>query len=173
KRLKQWERWTLEILPLIVPHYLDLQHRTRSLRETAALQVETQGCQCCQSPRKLTIWVVRFSKIEQVELWASDCSKAAVQLIRSGLFPCSPIFPTLAVDIRVLDFVRRLFLRIAPNYTAWCTAAIDFLAAQGYRLPGEDPLRQRFANALQWFMSLHDKVNTQIDRVLQHSRQEI
>lgn len=25
--------------------------------------------------------------IEQIELWASDCSKAAIQLIFSGLFP--------------------------------------------------------------------------------------
>ncbi|KAJ3825201.1 hypothetical protein F5880DRAFT_1478695 [Lentinula raphanica] len=173
KRLKQWERWTYEILPLITPHYLNFQHRTHSLRDETELCVEPHSCECCQTSRKLKIWVVRFSKIEQIELWASDCSKAAVQLIRSGLFPCSPVYPTLAVDIRVLDFVRRLFLRIAPNYTAWCSTAIDFLAAQGYHLPGDDPLRRRFANALQWFMSLHDKVTTQIDAVLQHVRQEI
>lgn len=113
------------------------------------------------------------TEIEQIELWASECSKAAVQLVRSGLFPCSPIYPTLAVDIRVLDFVRRLFLRIAPNYTAWCNAATDFLAAQGYRLPGDDPLRRRFANALQWFMSLNDMASTRIDTVVQQVREEM
>lgn len=111
--------------------------------------------------------------IEQIELWASDCSKAAIQLIRSGRFPCSPIYPTLAIDIRVLDFIRRLFLRIAPNHTAWCSAATDFLAAQGYHLPGEDPLRRRFANSLHWFMSLVDMTKARIDIVLQHSRKEI
>ncbi|KAJ3833055.1 hypothetical protein F5878DRAFT_507220, partial [Lentinula raphanica] len=173
KRLKQWERWTFETLPLIITHYLDLLRRTHSLRDETDLHVKPASCECCQTSRKLKIWIIRFSKIEQIELWASDCSKAAVQLIRSGLFPCSPVFPTLAVDIRVLDFVRRLFLRIAPNYTAWCSTMMDFLAAQGYYLPGDDPLRRRFANALQWFMSLHDKVTTQIDAILQHVRQEI
>ncbi|KAF9070970.1 hypothetical protein BDP27DRAFT_1193179, partial [Rhodocollybia butyracea] len=88
---------------------------------------------------------------------------ASVQLVRSGLFPCSPIFPTLAVDICLPDFVRRLFLRIAPNYTAWCSAATDFLSSQGYHLPGDDPLRRRFANALQWFISLNDMTSTHID----------
>ncbi|KAJ3743316.1 hypothetical protein EV360DRAFT_90237 [Lentinula raphanica] len=138
------------------------------MRDEAGLQLKTQSCDCCQSSRKLTIWVVRFSKIEQIDLWSSDCSKAAVQLICSGLFPCSPVYPTLAVDIRVLDFVRRLFLHIAPNYTAWCSTALDFLASQGYHLPGDDPLRRQFANALQWFMSLHDRVTTEIDTVLEH-----
>lgn len=189
KRLRQWERWTTEILPLIISPYLELQHSTQSLRNEAVLNIEGRACECCQNAQKLTIWLIRFSsmptipfhifnnrltgdtEIEQVELWASDCSKAAVQLIRSGLFPCSPIYPTLAVDIRVLDFVRRLFLRIAPNYTAWCHAATDFLAAQGYRLPGEDPLRRRFANALQWFMSLNDITITRIDTFVQHVRQ--
>lgn len=106
-------------------------------------------------------------------MWASDCSKAAVQLVRSGLFPCSPVYPTLAIDIRVLDFVRRLFLRIAPNYTAWCSAATDFLASQGYHLPGDDPLRRRFANALQWFISLCDMAVIEVDSILQRVREEI
>jgi hypothetical protein len=96
-----------------------------------------------------------------------------VQLVRSGLFPCSPIFPTFAVDIRVLDFVRRLFCRIAPNYTAWCSAATEFLGAQGYHLPGDDPLRRRFANALQWFMSLVDMTSARIDSILHEVRADL
>ncbi len=104
---------------------------------------------------------------------ASECSLAAVQLVTSGLFPCSPIYPTLAVDIRVLDFVRRLFLRIAPNVTAWCNTVTDFLACQGYGLPGEDPLRRRFANALQWYMSLHDMTTCNIDTKLNEVRAEL
>ncbi|KAE9384417.1 hypothetical protein BT96DRAFT_960902 [Gymnopus androsaceus JB14] len=144
-----------------------LLRQTRSLRDEATINVEGQQCACCLRTRKLTLWVIRFSKIEQIELWASECSSASIQLIRSGLFPCSPVYPTLAVDIRVLDFVRRLFLRIAPNYTAWCSAATDFLASQGYHLPGDDPLRRRFANALQWFMSLSDMATARIDTTLQ------
>ncbi|THU92423.1 hypothetical protein K435DRAFT_672151, partial [Dendrothele bispora CBS 962.96] len=91
---------------------------------------------------------------ESVRLWASDCRPAAVQLISSGLFPCAPVYPSLAVDIRMLDFVTRLFLRISPNHTAWCGTVDDFLRCQGYKLEGKDPLRHRFGNSLQWFNSL-------------------
>lgn len=108
-----------------------------------------------------------------MELWASDCSKAAVQLIRSGLFPSSPIYPTLAVEIRLLDFVQQLFLRIAPNHTAWCSAAIDFLAAQGYHLAGDDPLRRCFSNSLHWFMTLNDMSLAHMNTVVQHAREEL
>ncbi|KAJ3978702.1 hypothetical protein F5890DRAFT_1389853, partial [Lentinula detonsa] len=73
----------------------------------------------------------------------------------------------------LLDFVRRLFLRIAPNHTAWCQAATNFLGAQGYRLPGEDPLRRRFANALQWFVTLHDQASTKINSILNTARAQI
>lgn len=106
-------------------------------------------------------------------MWASDCSKAAVQLVRSGLFPCSPIYPTLAIDICVLDFVRRLFLRIALNYTAWRSAAMDFLAGQGYHLPGDDSLRHHFANALQWLISLYDMAAKKVNALLQHVCEEM
>ncbi|KIK57127.1 hypothetical protein GYMLUDRAFT_173317, partial [Collybiopsis luxurians FD-317 M1] len=66
----------------------------------------------------------------------------------------------------VLDFVRQLFLHIAPNYAAWCSAVTNFLGAQGYHLPGNDPLRQRFSNALQWFITMQDVVNAKIQTVL-------
>ncbi|KAF9070217.1 hypothetical protein BDP27DRAFT_1382877 [Rhodocollybia butyracea] len=113
-------------------------------------------------------------ELEQIELWPSECSKASVQLVHSGLFPCSPIFLTLAIDIRVLDFVWRLFLRIAPNYTAWCSAATDFLGAQGYHLPGNDPLRRHFANALlQWFMLLVDMTSARINSILHGVRADL
>lgn len=89
------------------------------------------------------------------------------------MFPCSPVYPTLAVDIRVLDFVRRLFLRIAPNYTAWCSAVVDFLSSQGYHLPGEDPLRRRFSNALQWFIYLDDQARARINTTISRVRVEL
>ncbi|KAF9073004.1 hypothetical protein BDP27DRAFT_1216538, partial [Rhodocollybia butyracea] len=152
KRLKQWELWTTKVLPMIIPSYLKLLCQTRSLQDEPVVNVESQKSKCCHTARKLSIWVMCFTKIEQIELWASECSSASVQLVCSGLFPCSPIFPTLTVDIRELDFVQRLFLHIAPNYTAWCSTMSDFLAAQGYHLPGDNPLQRCFANALQWFM---------------------
>lgn len=61
----------------------------------------------------------------------------AVQLVRHGLFPCAPLHPSLAVDIRVLEFVTKLFVRVAPNNTAWSGAVEDFLGERGYHLAGE------------------------------------
>lgn len=61
KRLRQWERWTTEILPTSVPAYLELQRSTELLRKEATVDVQGQACRCCLSPRKLTVWVIRFS----------------------------------------------------------------------------------------------------------------
>lgn len=63
KRRRQWECWTTEILPLVLPHYLDFQRRTRSLRDEVLLDVERDSCACCRSSRKLTIWVIRFTSM--------------------------------------------------------------------------------------------------------------
>ena len=50
---------------------------------------------------------------------------------------------------------------------------MEFLAAQGYRLPGEDPLRRRFANCLQWFVSLNDVSTSRIDAIIQTVRETL
>lgn len=39
--------------------------------------------------------------------------------------------------MRVLQFVSLLFIRIAPNHTAWCKAVEDFLDGMGYKLTTE------------------------------------
>ncbi|KIN96721.1 hypothetical protein M404DRAFT_162394, partial [Pisolithus tinctorius Marx 270] len=51
-----------------------------------------------------------------------------------GLFVCSLITPTLAVDLCVLEFVKTLFVWLTPNTTAWCEALESFLDAQGYKM---------------------------------------
>jgi hypothetical protein len=55
----------------------------------------------------------------------------------SGLFPCAPIAPTLAVSVSLLELVRELFLRVAPNVTGWCSALESVLRKKGYKLTGE------------------------------------
>ncbi|THU96703.1 hypothetical protein K435DRAFT_819396 [Dendrothele bispora CBS 962.96] len=104
-----------------------------------------------------------IKEYESVQLWAPDCRPAAVQLISSGLFP--------SVDIRMLDFVTRLFLRISPNHTAWCGAVDNYLHCQGYNLEGKDPLRRRFGNSLQWFNSLQASCEACITSLLNNTRQ--
>ncbi|KAK7435967.1 hypothetical protein VKT23_019374 [Stygiomarasmius scandens] len=152
KREKLLNRWKLQISKSI-KSYLEVQHATDSLRLPSQLRIKTSACGCCRHARELTIDVVRFNKFESVTLWASECEPAANQLIRSGLFPCSPVHPTLAVDIRMLDFVTRLFLR--------------------YKLQGKDPLRRRFGNALCWFNSLQHAADEHIKFLLEDARADL
>jgi hypothetical protein len=72
--------------------------------------------------------------LEDVELTTCQCATAAVQLMQFGVLDCAPLRPTLAVDLRVLEFAMDLFVHVAPNNTAWCSALEGFLAKQGYQL---------------------------------------
>ncbi|KAI0245173.1 hypothetical protein BJV78DRAFT_1112135, partial [Lactifluus subvellereus] len=51
-----------------------------------------------------------------------------------GFFPCTPTAPTLAVNLKMLEFAHELFLRVAPNNTAWCNTLKSFLGACKYKL---------------------------------------
>ncbi|KAJ3816805.1 hypothetical protein F5880DRAFT_1512329, partial [Lentinula raphanica] len=119
---------------------------------------------------ELSVLVVRFCELERILLNVCACRTAAVQLVERGLFPCAPLQPSLAVDMRVLDFVARLFLRISPNTTALADTICDFLSSQGYHMQGEDPLRRRFGNALHWYTSLQDAMTQFIDSILSVTR---
>ncbi|KAF8834234.1 hypothetical protein BDN67DRAFT_992712 [Paxillus ammoniavirescens] len=76
-----------------------------------------------------------------------------------GFFGCAPITPSLAVDLRLLQFVKTLFVRLTPNTTAWCEALAVFLQQRGYGLTTQENLRRRFSNAYHWYIVLvvHNK----------------
>ncbi|KAK7448049.1 hypothetical protein VKT23_013806 [Stygiomarasmius scandens] len=172
KREQQLTRWN-EVLPVAREAYMELLRLTNDLRDVSPNRLNATRCSCCVNARELKVDIVRFDKFETVYLWASECRLAIVQLLRCGLFPCAPKQPTLAVDIRMLDFVSRLFLRISPNHTAWCGAVEDFLRSQGYRLQGKDPLRRRFGNALQWFNSLKAENDVFVKSLLSRTRTQL
>lgn len=50
-----------------------------------------------------------------------------------GLFPCAPTYPTLAVDIKLLEFARIQFLTMVPNVSGWCEAVETFLHSMSYK----------------------------------------
>ncbi|KAG6905812.1 hypothetical protein DXG01_000595 [Tephrocybe rancida] len=86
------------------------------------------------------------------------CAPAACQLVELGCFPSTPLKPTVAVDMKVLEFVSTLFANIAPNNTAWCNAVETFLASRQYKLNTKESLCKRFGNALQWESALTDGI---------------
>jgi hypothetical protein len=69
-----------------------------------------------------------------MELYVCHCSPAALQLLTHSLFPCAPLEPSLAVDLKMLQFTNELFLRSPPNNTAWCDTLETYLGSRGYKL---------------------------------------
>ncbi|KAL0566289.1 hypothetical protein V5O48_015730 [Marasmius crinis-equi] len=172
KRNKQAQRWTTTVLPRLILPYMEL------LWETDKLHLDSNPkdwpCSCGgRGFRMLKIVVVRFARLTEINLEVCDSTSAGEQLVQMGLFPCAPCYPTLAVDIRVLEFVEGLFLHVAPNHRAWCDTVTEFLDNQGYRMRGQDPLRRRFSNAFQWYTSLKLASKEVVDRVLSQCREDL
>ncbi|KAL4080548.1 hypothetical protein J3A83DRAFT_4084465, partial [Scleroderma citrinum] len=45
------------------------------------------------------------------------CTPAPIHLMGHGLFACSPVSPTLAVNLHVLEFMKTLFVQLTPVIT--------------------------------------------------------
>ncbi|KAJ7080314.1 hypothetical protein C8R44DRAFT_653744 [Mycena epipterygia] len=169
KRTNQWYRWTHHVIPELVPIFIKLIHDTTSFRDTAALELkEPPSCACAK--RRLDIAVVRMLKIEHIHIRVCSCCSAPKQLLKAGLFACSPQHPSLAVDVEVLEFARRLFVNMPPNNTAWCNTLETFLSSRGYKLKTRDTLRVRFGNALEWYISMEHATNARIEALLDTAR---
>ncbi|KIK64449.1 hypothetical protein GYMLUDRAFT_161224 [Collybiopsis luxurians FD-317 M1] len=91
-------QWMNNVIPALLDTYLELQQKTKSLHHDPPLRTQAKPCSCCQS-QVLSIWVVQFYKVEKIKLLASACSPVAEQLVRIRLFPCTPVYPSLAVKI--------------------------------------------------------------------------
>ncbi|KAJ7820153.1 hypothetical protein B0H14DRAFT_2834347 [Mycena olivaceomarginata] len=166
----QWESWQLQVIPALVPVFVQLWHRTRGLREADALPAPSKPACDCRSSILCKVSVVRFTAISDLEIHICECAPAAVQLLRAGLFPSAPWRPSLAVDLRVLEFARNLFGRISPNNTAWTATMESFLRDLGFTLDREGALRRLFGSALEWYTHLRNQVNHDFDAHLERAR---
>ncbi|RDB27721.1 hypothetical protein Hypma_003286 [Hypsizygus marmoreus] len=168
KREKQWERWQQEVIPMLIGPYMELMCATKSLREPVP-HLE-RACSCGENGRTLEVVLVRFDCLERISIVICSCKPATRQLLERGCFAAAPLAPTLAVDLKVLEFVTSLFVNVAPNNTAWCKTVETFLSKQGYKLSTQDSLRKRFGNALQWYNALQDATTRHVELVLRHVR---
>jgi hypothetical protein len=121
-----------------------------------------------------------------LEITPCKCWMAPCQLLEQGLFPSAPRRPGLAVDIRLLEFTRKLFVRIAPNKSAMVGALEEHLGDLGFKLPNDvcislsvtiartkviqDSMRRQFPACLEWYTHLRDRVDAHVDRVLEVTR---
>lgn len=147
KRERQHERWTADVIPKLVLPYFELLRKTENLRLCPSQTTES-AC-ACKGVIVLTTTCVSFngeysdsldglsnqrarSGLSSLSLNICRCRPAPLQLLERGYFGCAPCFPTLAVDVNVLEFCLELFVRIAPNKTAFCHALEAFLKSRGY-----------------------------------------
>ncbi|KAI6112745.1 hypothetical protein F5141DRAFT_1002593, partial [Pisolithus sp. B1] len=130
----QWQWWSQDIIPALLNPYLQYLQVSESLRVVVDSIVDhrSQCLTCVVHP--LTICCLFFDRLEDIEISYCDCTPAPICLMECGLFACSPVAPTLAVDLHVLEFMRTLFVHLTPNMTAWSEALESFLDAQGYQL---------------------------------------
>ncbi|KIJ07278.1 hypothetical protein PAXINDRAFT_19522 [Paxillus involutus ATCC 200175] len=160
KKLNQWNRWSTEVIPSLVPLWQAYLRKTSNFRIPALLK-NTEGSECfCESGgRSLHVTCILFDRVEQIVLRTCACTSTPSQLMAMGLFGCAPIAPSLAVDLRLLQFVKTLFVRLTLNTTAWCEALAVFLQERGYGLTTQDNLRRRFSNTYHWYIVLvmHNK----------------
>ncbi|EGO04290.1 hypothetical protein SERLA73DRAFT_24124, partial [Serpula lacrymans var. lacrymans S7.3] len=112
----QWKRWRDNVIPSLTRPYLVLLSQTCCLCNAPTFNDPSENTGCaCGLRKKLTVTSVSFFSINI--LWCK-CQPTALQLLHRGIFPCSPVAPTLGVDIRLLEFVRVLFAQTPPDVTA-------------------------------------------------------
>ncbi|KAF9231233.1 hypothetical protein BU15DRAFT_56419 [Melanogaster broomeanus] len=99
KRAHQWQRWHDDVIPALVAPYLSFLARGEQ-------EQVSPGHACGCKRRQLKISCLYLEKINQINLLICPCHPAPQQLIQQGLFPCSPVAPSLAVSLSMLEFTR-------------------------------------------------------------------
>ncbi|KAG2087443.1 uncharacterized protein F5147DRAFT_748525 [Suillus discolor] len=164
KRANQWRRWSEDVIPRMIVPYLSHIQETVSLHHAnmPAIRHRTDGeCRTgCRTP------------FEEITIIACPCSPALLQLLRCGFFPCAPVAPSLAVDLRLLEFVHLLFLRQSPNQMTWCDALETFLDGMKYKLRLKNSLQRRFSNVFHWYQVLTVLAQDHISTLVVGSRKD-
>lgn len=131
-----------------------------------------------------------FLALKEHTITTCHCSTAPHVLLALGYFACSPVAPTLAVDLKLLEFARLQFLHLVPNTTGWCDAMESFLSGLFFKLTTrvstyrlilpssfinseQNSLRRRFSNCLRWYYTLLDSTEVHIQNSLNVVRQDL
>jgi hypothetical protein len=101
------------------------------------------------TPKNLTI-----SKLVGThDVSVCSCSPG-LELLLNGYFPSAPMRPSVAFDIRMLEFARELYLRSPPNRSAFAVTLESYLRGLGYPIPGVERTRRKLAKACRYFALL-------------------
>ncbi|KAL4069115.1 hypothetical protein J3A83DRAFT_4095861, partial [Scleroderma citrinum] len=129
----QWQWWSENIIPALLIPYMSYLETSQSLHVMVnPLVLGSSPCDCIV--HWINVCCLFFNCLEDIKIAYCACTPAPIVLMGHGLFACSPVAPTLVVDLHVLEFMKWLFVQLTPNTTAWCEALESFLDAQGYKL---------------------------------------
>ncbi|KAF7343580.1 hypothetical protein MSAN_01978500 [Mycena sanguinolenta] len=159
KRENQATQWLDTVIPLLIPIYMELVQKTENLHTLDAISPNMPACTCTGEElngrgkvKNLKVRLVSWTALEEVTIRICPCSLAALQLLQRGYFACAPLEPTLAIELRLLKFIRRLFLNIAPNNTVLANTLETFLDSMGYKL--ENRLTGHFMTTIDDMVSI-------------------
>ncbi|KIK74892.1 hypothetical protein PAXRUDRAFT_97411, partial [Paxillus rubicundulus Ve08.2h10] len=141
KKTNQWHRWSQDIIPTLIAPYLVYLRQTEWLCLTTDIQAASPDPPACTSSHNhsLTVMCVLFDHsvhtgLEDITIKYGPCHPTPVVLVSRGLFPSSPVTPSIVIDLQVLELIKKLFVQMTPNTTAWCKALKSFFNGQGYKL---------------------------------------
>ncbi|KAJ6564319.1 hypothetical protein B0H19DRAFT_876595, partial [Mycena capillaripes] len=168
----QTEVWMEKVIPDLIPVFMDLFQKTRCWREMDVLSAPNarRTCSCGRPGALLKVAVLTFTNIYDLEIFPCDCWTAPLQLLERGLFPSASLRPGLAVDVRLLEFTMKLFVRIAPNKSAMVGALEEHLRDLGFKLPSDDGMHCQFSASLEWYTHLRHRVDARVDQVIETTR---
>ncbi|KAJ7729056.1 hypothetical protein B0H16DRAFT_1734416 [Mycena metata] len=165
------EVWMNVMIPRLVDVFMDVFWRTRSWGKMKALEeLYPPICTCGYPGAPLTVVIMTFTDMEDVTIMPCMCRPAAQQLLQRGAFACAPVRPGLAVDVRLLEFTMKLFVRIALNKSAMVGALQQHLEALGFKLPSDDSMRRQFSSSLEWYSYMRHRAEAKVDDVLVATR---
>ncbi|KIJ30560.1 hypothetical protein M422DRAFT_267904 [Sphaerobolus stellatus SS14] len=177
RRIRQYTRWQEEVIPKLIQPYLKMRYHTKSgsipsvVEEQSGLPLgELLPCTCSQKGYRIRVILAYWDRLEEMRVRYCRCQPAAVTLMKYGFFACSPIQPSIAFDVNLLELISLTMLNLAPNITGWTLALEAFWLKKGYTLGLHEALRKRFSNALQWYNVLEDAAKvateTRIDVIM-------
>jgi hypothetical protein len=168
RRHMQACRWNVTVLPSLIRPYMRFRRQQRCHSQLEAPSEFV--CTCGGRHHNLRVIGVHMERLEDVTIDVCECRPAPLQLVQLGFFPCSPVRPTLAVSLDMLEFVAELFLHIAPNERGWAATVVKYLDARGHYFVTGDSFRRRFANALTHYQILVRLVNAEVSQMVDCSR---
>ena len=165
----QADRWYRDVLPLLIRPFMQFKHQLLS-PDTVGNSNLSAICHCSGKHRTLGVLFVSMERLEDVVLDVCPCQSAAVQIVECGFFPCSPVYPTLAVSLHMLEFMAALFLHVAPNERAWATTVVGYLKARGHEFATGDSFQRRFSNSLAYYQILVHTVDAEMTRLVEEDK---